>query len=117
MRILAVAVGLVALLTACGPPDSIPQGEYAQRVAEVYCERTRECARGAFDANYFGMEDCEEHARRLNASVVEDLDELGCDYDAKKAADLWVKMHDMSCENFYEGEYLEDADEVWGDCF
>jgi hypothetical protein len=117
MRIIAVAGGIVALLTACGPPDTIPQGEYAQRVAEVSCDRVRECMRGAFDAGFFSMDDCVEHGRRLNASIVEELDELGCDYDAKKAADLWVKIHDMSCENFYEGDYLEDQEEVWGDCF
>jgi hypothetical protein len=117
MRILTVGVGLIGVLTACGVPDTIPQGEYAQRIAEVSCERVRECQRGAFDSSYFSMDDCREHQRRIQASVVEDLDELGCDYDAKKAADLWVKVHDMSCENFYEGEYLEEADEVWGDCF
>lgn len=108
---------LLASLVACGPPATIPQGEFAESIAAVSCDRIRECMRGSFDSIYFGMEDCRVENERSLQALVKQLDEADCDYDAVAAADLWVLLDEMSCEKFYENEFLDEQNEVWGDCF
>ena len=110
------AVALALGLVACGPPESIPQADYALRMAEVTCQRLEECQRGDFERLYYGMDDCREELRRSTQSTIQSFEELDCDYDAKKAADVWVLIHDMNCEKFFEGEYDEEQSEVW-ECY
>lgn len=119
MRLIALlsVSGVLLALIGCGPPASIAQGEFAAEMAAVSCDRLKECARGDFESAYFGMEDCRATVERSLSSLVKDLDDADCDYNANAAGDLWVLVHDMSCEKFYEAEYVDEQNDVWGDCF
>jgi hypothetical protein len=103
-------------LHACFAPQEIPEDEFAARAAEVMCRRTRECARGDFDTVFYGMGDCVRTLELLYAGVVEGNAEADCDYDPGRAADAWVEVVEMSCEDFYEGAYTEPIDDIWGNC-
>jgi hypothetical protein len=103
------------VVAACGSPERIEEDDFPAAAADVFCARFEECAKGEFDRAYFGMGDCEEHTSRDFALVSESFDDLGCSYDEDGAAEAWDHLDSMSCEEFYDGEYVEDYDKVW-DC-
>lgn len=103
-------------LAACGAPSEIPEEDFAWWGAGLFCERTRECALGQYEAAYFGMSDCRATAERDLALLVQGADDLGCEYDPVRAAQSYDEVAAMSCEKFYEGDYYEAVLDVWEDC-
>ena len=110
-----IGAGLVVALAGCAPQE-IPEDRFADQGAQLYCQRTRECALGDFKASYYGMADCREHVARDLEELVEFADDIDCDYDPDGAARAWNNLAEMSCENFYEGGFFEDFDKIWDDC-
>ncbi|MEQ1566520.1 MAG: hypothetical protein ABMA64_12835 [Myxococcota bacterium] len=105
---------MVLVALGCRPTAILQEG-YGPFLADGVCERTRECARGAFDSLYFGMEDCRDSWERALNRTVTELADSDCDYDAARAAEVYNELLDMSCEDFVEGKYQEAALDVW-DC-
>lgn len=101
------------LLGACGHPDAIPVGEYASRFADALCDRTRECARGDFDAAFYDLADCRATYEAELGNLVQAQSDAECEYDDQQAATVYASLLDMDCGDFYEGKYLEDADKIW----
>lgn len=116
LHLVSVAA-LLASLFACGAPTKIDRKDYPKELSAVFCTRIKECARGDFESAYFGTADCERTWERQFEEFAKFAEDGDCDYDAKAAADLWVLVNEMSCEKFYEGEYEEESNDVWGDCF
>lgn len=109
---------LLVLLAACGPSsDGIPKDDFAYWGADILCERYRECQRGVFESAWYSMGDCQRDVERDLGLLVELMDDLDCDYDAKEAAVAYQDIDEMTCEEFYEGEATEATDDIWGDCF
>lgn len=114
-RCIAFGVLGALLLAACADPQRISRDDFPSMAAGAFCDRLKECARGEFDRAYFGKRDCVAHMEVAFRETDEFFDNLGCDYDEEGAARAWQKLQGMSCEDFYEDEYLEDYDKVW-DC-
>lgn len=108
-------VGLLVFLAGCGAsvPDEVPEDEFALYAAAVTCERTEECARGAYEVEYYGMADCRATEERNWGALVELLSD--CDYSAKRAGDRLRDVQEMSCEDWYEGDAIDALAEVWED--
>jgi hypothetical protein len=115
MRI--IIVGVLVLLVGCGAPAQIQQADFAERMASALCDRTHECMRGAFDAQYFDRDDCRSHVEISLRGLVTALDESGADcvYDATRAGAAYADLLEMSCERVYENAYVESLSAVW-DC-
>ena len=107
---------LVLGLVACGAPEEIPKEDFPSAGADVICDRMAECARGQYDAAFFGSADCRAEFERDLGDLVDLNDAFDCDYDPREAAAAWIETREMSCEDFYEGEYLTAAEDIWGDC-
>lgn len=108
--------GVVLLgVMACVPSD-IPENRFSSVAADAFCQRYQQCSRGAFQASYFGMADC----RREVGSGLDDLasiaDDLACDYSDSGAGSAVQDLLEMDCDDFYEGDYLNDFDKVWDGC-
>jgi len=109
MRRITVVLGLVA----CGGPSEIAEADYAESFARAMCDRLHECARGTFDTTYFSLSDCHDQLEQQFGDQVQAQDDIGCDYDAEKAATAYSDMLDGSCEDFYKGRYLPAATNIW----
>lgn len=107
---------LVLLAGCASAPEEIPDEDFAYWGARALCERTRECQRGAFDASYFSMADCRAHLELLLQETYDLYETLDCDYRAAKAGDAYRDIMEMSCEDFYEGDYNESTAEIWDEC-
>lgn len=110
------ALPLMLALVACGPPDNLPVDEFGYWMADVLCERTQECSRASFDASWYSVADCRAQIERDYAALAESMDDLGCDYEGRKAATAWEDIARMSCEDFYEGDAVESIGEIWDEC-
>ncbi|MEQ1508254.1 MAG: hypothetical protein ABMB14_38845 [Myxococcota bacterium] len=115
MRAFIVGCGWVAI-AGCGVPAELQKEDFADRAADAVCRRTRECDRGAFDTSYFGLADCRATVSRDLRAFVGLMDETECEYDGAKASDAYTEVLEMSCEDFYEGEFEQATSEIWGDC-
>lgn len=106
----------LSLLVGCGAPTTIPKEDFPAAAADVVCARTRECARGQFDAVYFGLSDCRAEVARDLGELAARMDDLDCTYDADEAAIVWTDTRDSTCEDFYEGDWLPATEDIWRDC-
>lgn len=113
MRVLSM-IGLLCL-SACGDPDYIPRDAFPSTAGQVICERLRECSRGVFDRDYFGMKDCVHHHALALREIDEFFDNLGCDYSEDGAARAWRNVQSMSCEDIHTNRIMREYDRVW-DC-
>jgi hypothetical protein len=109
---------MIALLAVgCATaPDEIPREELTRWMADVVCDRTRECMRGEFDAMFYGADDCRATLEDLYAPVDDNAELLGCDYDAGRAGAAIDEVDAMTCEEIYEGEYEVAFLDVWEGC-
>jgi hypothetical protein len=81
------------------------------------CARTRECDRATYDSQYFGKRDCRDEWEVNISETIDAADDLGCDYDGTAAGDAWQDIHDMTCEDFAQGDAEESLFLIWDDCF
>lgn len=112
MRRLCWAVGLA---WGCGTPDSVERADWPEVAAGVVCDRTAECARSAFEVNYFGAEDCRASVARDLAVLAEGLDDADCDYEPGAAGTGLEEIATMTCGDFYDGEAEDAIEDTW-DC-
>ncbi len=109
---------LFVALTAClSVGDEVPEDEFAEAFAPLFCAREAECAKGLYQSLYFDRADCVAHWEQALADQLDTFDDFGCSYDAGEAADAFDTIKDMSCEDYYEGEDLADLSaDIWADC-
>ena len=107
---------LFAVLPCCGLPASVTKADFPDRIAAVICDRTRECARGAYELNYFGKSDCRAHVSEEIGDLIADLDDAECTYDATQAGTALADTAEMTCERFFEAAYAEAITDIWSDC-
>lgn len=105
----------VAGLMACVPGE-IAEDRFPAIAADAFCNRYQECARGAFQSAYFGMADCQRELESGLEDLASVADDLACDYSEAGAGDAVRELLEMDCEDFYEGDYLNDFDKVWDGC-
>ena len=106
------------LLSGCifgGTPAEIPDEDFAFWGAKVVCDKMRECDRGSYEALYFSMADCRASQEVELQAQYDWADEVDCDYRPKKAGEAYEAILEMSCEDWYEGEWWEDYQEIWDD--
>ncbi len=103
-------------LMACGAPAEIQEKHFAAQGSGLICDRLKECARGEYLREYYGHSDCAAHWEIVLEDYIDVADDLDCDYSSEGAARAYNDLSDMSCENFYEGDYIEDFDKIWDDC-
>ena len=107
---------LLVLMAGCASPGEIKEKDFALMSADLYCQRLKECDRGNYMANYYGMADCRSFFEAELENLVDVADDLDCDYDDKGAARAWEDLAEMDCESFYEEDYSNSLDKVWDDC-
>ena len=107
---------MVLILAVGCAPSEIKQKDFSDTLADVLCSRVKECDLGAYQSAYFGRSDCEAWIARDLDVIVEIADDLDCDYSPREAANAWSSLAEMSCEDFYEDDYVDDLGEIWDDC-
>ncbi|NCG18550.1 MAG: hypothetical protein GWP91_06015 [Rhodobacterales bacterium] len=110
-----VRFSLLGLL-ACSGPSEIKEKNFAASGAGMICNRLQECQRGDYLREYYGHADCASHWEIALEVYIEVADDLDCDYSPEAAARAYNNLAEMSCEDFYGLDYIEDFDEIWDDC-
>ena len=115
VRHIITALGIV-LVGGCSSYGKVPEDRFPEAAGDALCQRWRECERGSFERDFYSMSDCREHLEREFIELVDLADDLDCEYDSRGAGDALNNLLEMSCEDFYEGEFYEDYDKIWDDC-
>lgn len=105
---------IVPFLLACFGAPRFGEADIADTLADAYCERLKECARGEYEAIYFGRADCERQNAVVYDALVASFDD--CDYDEAEAEEAWIRLGELSCGDFHDGAYVADYAEIWTGC-
>ena len=108
-----IAVALLAV--GCGL-GAITEDTLPARVAGPYCDNLRRCNRGYFDSEFSDMADCVDETEEDFEDLVEEADDYGCDFDEDEARECVQSLRSSSCEDWYEGDTLDDCSDVFDDC-
>ena len=86
----------------------VDEDTFPDQYASLSCERTRECSRGYFEAEWDGvMDDCVD-------DVLDNFDDVpsGCDFDDDEARDCLETVQAATCGELYE-DYPKDCAQVY----
>lgn len=111
MKTRMLATAALAMLAL---PSCITEGNVEKKLANTFCDRYEECARGDFEEDYTSQNDCVE--TESDGDLASCFEEAGCEFQADKAAECRRAASSASCEDFTNGEYLDEGcDEIY-DC-
>jgi hypothetical protein len=96
---------LCLTLTACG----LPEEQHAEALATASCKLQRRCDRGAFDSTYDNLSECEDAIIGLFDDLAALNELLGCEYDPDGGRELLHDIRSSSCEEYDEGDGVDDA--------
>ncbi len=104
---------MILLLAACFG-TSYDEEDISAALADAFCTRQKDCARGTYEAIYFGDADC----RRQNGVSYDALVEGfgACDYHIDEAEEAVDRLYDLDCGAFFDGAYIADYSEIWTGC-
>lgn len=97
------------LLTGCLNAES-----FLDRSVAMTCERTLECNKASFEANWDDEADCRDDLREALEDYYACLVDY-CDFDKEAARECLSWSHDASCEEFVS-ETDDDCAKVFTDC-
>lgn len=106
----SLALGALVALAGCVTADN-----YADRFTRTWCQRAEECAKGEFEAAFTSQEDCLEETLDQN-EVLEVCLTDECEFDKEAARSCLHDLASGSCDDFVNGDYGPDCDDVFTDC-
>jgi hypothetical protein len=105
---------IAALLVGCLGGASFAEEDIAATYADMWCRRLKECARGDYDAIYFGAADCRRQNEVVYDALVASFEE--CEYHEDEAEEAYDRLGHLSCGDFHDGAYVSDYAEIWTGC-
>ncbi len=102
------------LWAACGLGGGFAEDEIAQTLASTYCSRLHDCARGDYEALYFGRNDCERQNTVVYDALVAGFAE--CEYSEAEAEQAVGHLDQLNCGDFHDVAYAADYAEIWTSC-
>lgn len=97
------------LLTGCLTAES-----YLDRSVAITCERTLECNKASFEANWDDEADCRDDLRDALEDYYACLSDY-CEFDKEAARECLSWAHEASCEEFAT-ESDDDCAQVFTEC-
>ncbi len=105
---------ILALVVGCGGSlTEVESADFAATIADIWCQRLKECDRAFYDATFADHTECvsvEEVTWQETHSYYLDRE---CQYTASSGAQLYNMFYEMTCAELYEGNYTDDYDDVW----
>jgi hypothetical protein len=116
-RRFAAWMALASTLVGCGGTD---EERFAQAFSGALCDQLARCAKGDYQADYFGRKDCVYSQERVLLGVADERAEAGCSFDLDEGLEAARDLRDLECGTFYEQAYLQGSFEalsgVWTGC-
>lgn len=108
---------LAAALSGCSVfgPGNITEDNWAESFAKTYCKQLQECEKGFFESEFSDLDDCEDEIKDDVEDAAESADDADCNFEEDEAQDCVDSIHESSCEDFYDLDYVDDCDAVY-DC-
>lgn len=100
----------LVLLAGCTPSAK----GFGDAAIKLSCQRTEECSKADFDANFSSQSDCVEVLGKNNSKVT-DCQAAACDYNPKAAAKCISGTKKQTCEDF-NSITVSDCTNVFSNC-
>ena len=101
---------LIFALFACVTAEN-----FASKTDAVFCQRTEECDKGAFEGRWSDQGECrDEFDQSTEDGMSCYLD--NCTFDEAEANDGLKAMRTSTCDDFTSADYASDCDNVWQEC-
>ena len=105
---------IAMLLAGCGGElDGLESAEFASSIADVWCQRLKECDRAYYDATYDNRADCLSAEEDIWQETHDYYLDIECQYTDESGATLYNRFRNMTCAELYDQTYLDDYDEIW----
>lgn len=101
----------LVVLAACG--GDLTQETFPTEVAPVICQQTRTCALGYYESEYRDEDDCISQVEEQYSAEGTENDAAGCVFDLEEAEACVEALKGATCEEWFEGDALEDCADVW----
>ena len=101
---------MLILMIAC-----VTQDNYVAKAGHVVCRRSEECDKGAFDSRYDSVGGCQDKFVAYWGSWA-DCMSVACTFDAQGGADCISAYRDATCEQYVNGDPVQECDGAWVDC-
>ncbi len=105
-----LSILLLALLAGCTPSAK----GFGDAGIKLSCQRSEECSKADFDANFSSQSDCVESLGKNNSKVT-DCQAAACDYNPKAASKCLSGTKKQSCEEF-NSNTISDCENVYSNC-
>jgi len=105
---------LLVVISGCGGTlKEVESDEFAGKIANIWCERLKECDRSYFDATFDNHSDCVSSEESVWQEQHDYFIERDCQYTAESGATLYNMFIEMSCGELYDGTYMDNFDDIW----
>jgi hypothetical protein len=107
-NLLVVLLGL-GMVLGCG----VDEDSLAPKYASAWCKQLERCDRGEFESTYEDIEECREDVEGVVEDVQALFELLGCELDEPAATDEVRDLRRASCEEFHDGDWSAENEDVW----
>ena len=105
---------MMCLLSAC-ETLGVNEDTFPAKAGSVVCKKIKKCDLGWYESEFSDMSDCEGEFEDAYEDVVDQADDFDCDFEDDEAKECLQGMQQASCEEYYEGDWSDDCENVW-DC-
>jgi hypothetical protein len=105
---------LLTIISGCGGTlTEVESADFAATIADIWCQRLKECERSYYDASFDDHDDCVSSEESLWQETHDYYLDRDCQYTAESGATLYNQFYAMSCAELYQATYTDDFDEIW----